>query len=217
MRVRSARAPRAGFTSVELLISSLLMASLMLVAGLATERALALFRQRRATDQVSSAAHRLLQRVATELVFARRATLLPVPALPLGASGLTYQRSLGVEAGAVQWGPSSTVRWEGEPGELDDGLDNDGDGLIDEGQLAWIESEGLPQERRVTWGHGLCELLPGETLDGTDEDGDGLIDERGLCFSIEGDVLTIRLGLQGRGPDGRVITRVAQTSVLVRN
>lgn len=217
MRTRLAAGRRSGFTTAEVVISALLMASLLLVAGLATDRALALFRQRRASDQVSSAAHRLLQRVASELVFARRATLLPLPTLPQGSSALSYQRSLGVEEGAVQWGPTCSLRWESAAGELDDGLDNDGNGLVDEGQLVWVENEGLPGERRVVWGHDLCEFLPGETFDGTDEDEDGLIDERGLCFSIADGVLTIRVGLQGRGIDGRTLTRVVETSVLVRN
>jgi len=193
------------------------MASMLLVAGLATERCMALFRQRRASEAVSSSASRFLQRVAAELVFARRASLQPATIETQGAATVSFQRSLGVEAGEVQWSPTITLRWESDPGELDDGQDNNQNGLVDEGQLVWIESEGLAGERRVVLGHGLCEFLPGETFDGADEDDDGLIDERGLCFSIEGDVLTITLGLQGRTPTGTTLTKVVETSVFIRN
>jgi hypothetical protein len=166
---------------------------------------------------VSSSASRLLQRVTNELTFARRASLTPVPNAPQGASTLTFNTCAGVDAGVVQWSAPITLCWEREAGELDDGQDNNGNGLVDEGQLVWIENEGLADEQRVVWGHGLCEYLPGESFDGADEDGDGLIDEAGLSFVIQGDVLTIQLGLQGSGPDGNVMTRVVETSVLVRN
>jgi hypothetical protein len=189
----------------------------MLVAGLATDRCLALFRERRASETLSSNANRLLQRLAHELTFAREASLQPVTLQTQGSDWLSFQRSLGVVAGVVQWGPTVVLCWEREPAELDNGGDDDGDGLVDEGELVRIEDEGTAAERRVVLAHGLCELLPGETFDGTDEDGDGLIDERGLCASLAGGVLTLRLGLSGRTPAGIVLTRVVETSVFVRN
>ncbi|MSR62503.1 MAG: hypothetical protein EXS08_08665 [Planctomycetes bacterium] len=217
MKSQSKARSRAGFSMTELVISAMLMGSLMLVAGLATDRAMSLFRQRRASEEVSSSASRLLQRVTNALAFARRTSLTPVPNAPQGGSTLTFNTCRGVEAGVVQWSAPITLCWEREDGELNDGLDNNGNGLVDEGQLAWIENLGLAGEKRVVWGHGLCEFLPGETFDGADEDGDGLIDEAGLSFEIQGDVLTVQLGLQGSGPDGNIMTRVVETSVLVRN
>jgi len=213
----AARRSRAGNTLVEVLISALLLGSLMLVAGLAMDRTMDLFHQRSATEAVSSSAHRMLQRVAAEFAFARQASLVPAPPVNDGTSALSFQKCLGVQAGAVAWSTRFAVEWEREPGEADDGADNDGDGLVDEGQLVWIQDEGLPAEQRVVWGHGLCELLPGETFNGIDEDKDGLIDERGLCFSIQDEVLTIRIGLQGAGLDGTTVTRVVETSVRLRN
>lgn len=214
VRVRPAR---AGFTMVEVILGACLMGSLLLVAGLATDRCMALFRQRRASQAVSSSATRLLQRVASELASARRGSLQPATVETQGSDTLIYQKCLGVAGGVVQWSPVFTLRWEREPSELDDGQDNDGNGLVDEGLLALIENEGLPGERRVVLGHGLCELLPGETFDADDDDGDGLIDERGLCFSIEGDLLTVCVGLQGRGLDERLVTKVVETAVFIRN
>jgi hypothetical protein len=216
VRRAALQGPRSGFTSVEVLLGAVLMAGLMLVAGLATERALALFRQRRATDLVGSTANRALQRVASELVFARRSSLVPND-MPSGSSTVSFQKSLGVTDGDAVWSNTFSLEWELEPGETDDGSDEDGDGLVDEGQLVRVQDDGLASETRVVLAHGLCELLPGETFDGSDEDGDGLIDERGLCFSTDGDVVTVRLGVQGQGPDGRTITRVVETAVWIRN
>lgn len=214
---RRAEPRAAGYSLVELLIAVLLLGSLLLVAGFAMDRSMALFRQRRASEAVSSSAQRMLQRVASEFVFARQSSLLPAPPLTDGTSALTFQKCLGVQAGAVAWTTPFSLEWEREPGELDDGADNDGDGLIDEGQLVWVQDVGLATERRVVWGRGLCEFLPGETFDGADEDGDGLVDERGLCFSFEDDVLTIRIGVQGRGQADTTITKVVETSVRLRN
>jgi hypothetical protein len=208
---------RAGFTSVEALLGVMLLASLMLVAGLATERCMALFHERRAAQAVGAGAHRLLHRVASELSSARRGTLQPATLATQGSSSIQFQKCLGVVAGEVQWSSISTLQWEREASELDDGADDDGDGLVDEGQVVLIEDQGLPGERRTALGHGLCELLPGETFNGADEDGDGLVDERGLCFSIQDDVLTIRVGKQGRSAAGTTITRVVETSVYLRN
>jgi hypothetical protein len=217
MRTPGQGRARAGFTLTEVMLGAFLMGSLLLVAGLATDRCMALFRQRRASQEVNARGGRLLQRVASELAFARRGSLQPATIETQGSSSLQFQKSLGVAGGVVQWSPVFTLSWESEPAEFDDGQDNDGDGLADEGQLVWIENEGLPGERRAVLGHGLCELLPGETFDGADEDGDGLIDERGLCFSIVGDLLTVRVGVQGNGPDGRTITKVVETAVFLRN
>lgn len=207
----------AGFTLVEVALGALFLATLLLVAGLATDRALALFRQRRASQELATRAQRLLARVVDEVRFARAASLGPATLTTQGASTLTFQRSLGVVGGAVQWSPPTTLRWEPDPADPVNGRDDDGDGRTDEGLLAWIESEGLPGERRVVLAHDLAALLPGETLDGLDEDGDGLVDERGLTFSLAGELLTIRIGLESPAPFGPLLRSVVETSVSVRN
>jgi type II secretory pathway pseudopilin PulG len=210
-------AGQAGFTLVEVVLGGALLAGLLLVAGLGTDQCLDMLRQRQAAETVSSNASRALQKVASELAFARRDTLQPAILETQGSSSITFQRSLGVNGGAVQWSPRVTLAWELDPGEVDDGVDNDGDGLVDEGELVWTENPGLANEQRVVLAHGLAEFLPGETFDGLDEDGDGLIDERGATFFVAGDVVRITLGLQGAGPSGRVITKVVETSVAIRN
>jgi type II secretory pathway pseudopilin PulG len=208
---------RAGFTLVEVLLSASLLGGLLLVAGLATDRAMQLFRQRSASEELNSSAGRLMQNLVSELTFTRLSSFAPVPSAPLGSSTLTFRSCRGVSGGAVQWSNPITLRWELETGEADDGMDNNGNGLIDEGMLVRIENLGLPGEQRVVLAHGLSEFQPGESLDGVDEDGDGLIDEAGLSFVLQGEVLTIQLCLTGTGPGGNVLTKVVETAVWIRN
>jgi len=141
--------------------------------------------------------------------------LTPEPAF--GSETLSFPSCQGVEDGGVAWSASRTIRWEYEPGEVDDGVDNDGNGLVDEGRVLWIENPGQPEERSVVWEHGLSEYLAGEDFNGDDGNGNGLDDEHGLVFSIEGDVVTIRLSQQGIGPTQNLITKTVQTSVFIRN
>ncbi len=208
---------RGGFTLMEAAIGIFFLAGMLLAAGFAVDRANSMLRQRRAEEEVATLAGRLVQRAAEELAFARRSALVPDPVLPFGADSLRFQCSEGVVDGQNVWSATRTLGFEYGPGEQDDGLDNDGDGLVDEGSLVWTESAGLPQERRVVLGHGLCEYLPGEEADGVDDNGNGLTDERGISFSIAGDLLTIRIAVQGRGPRGNVITKTAQSSTFLRN
>lgn len=204
-------------TLVELAIGLFLFASIVLVVGFATDRALAMLRQRRAEEEVATRAHRAIQRIAGEFMFASRGLLVPDPVLPLGSDALTYRRPEGVVGEAVDWSAPMTLRFEYESGELDDGVDNNQNGLVDEGVVVWIENEGQAGERRSAWVSGVREFLAGETFNGADDNGNGVSDERGLSFTIQDDVLTIRLTLEGRRASGILITKSAETSVHVRN
>jgi hypothetical protein len=219
VRVRAARTRSviAGFSLIEVVIGVFFLASMMLAAGFAVDRAAWMLRQRRAEEELATRAGRLAARAARELAFARRATLVPDPGGPFGTESLRFQQSAGVEAGIPQWSGERALGFELAPGELDDGLDNDGDGLVDQGELVWTTDSGGAQERRVVWGRGLCERFPGEELDGEDDNGNGLVDERGLSFSAAGDVLTIRVALQEVGPRGNLMTKIAETSTFMRN
>jgi len=208
---------RAGFSLTEVVLSLFLLTSMMLVAGLAVDRTLSMFRQRRAEQDVCAQASRLLQRMASELVFAGRDGIDPPVTTPDESESLSYRVCTGAPEGAQTWGIRRRIALEYEPGEDDDGLDNDGDGLVDEGVVVWIEDEGQPGERRVTWTRGVREFLAGEDENGADDNGNGLIDERGLSFTLAGDVLTLRITVQGVGPGGTVVTKSLETSVFVRN
>lgn len=219
LRLRSPAGRRAGFSLTELSLSVFLLGSMTLVAGFATDRCFGMFRQQRAEQEVSIAVGRALQRIVKELAFAGYDGLAPKPAAPFDTETLTYRACAGYDTDAAEtdWDVERTIRFEYDVGEVDDDVDNDGDGLVDEGLVVLIENEGEADERRTVLAHGVREYLQGEQPDGDDDNGNGLVDEQGLSFAFSGEVLTVRLSLQGVGPGGAVVIKTMQTGVFVRN
>jgi type II secretory pathway pseudopilin PulG len=204
---------RGGFTLVELVISVSFLAGMLLVAGLATERTLASFRERRAEQESVVEANRILQRVASELSFAAEAGLGPATLDAVGSERIEYRVALGGGA----YSDTRTLALGFEPGELDNGLDDDGDGLVDEQRLESVEDEGGAAELRVTLANGIAEFLAGELPNGLDDNDNGLVDERGLSFVREGGALRVRLTVLYRTTLQTVRPRTLETLVLPRN
>jgi hypothetical protein len=88
------------------------------------------------------------------------------------------------------------VRFDYEEGELDDGADNNGNGLVDEGCLFWTRDVGEPSEKTHVIARGVREYLEGEEPNLDDDNGNGLEDERGFCLERVGEALVIRLTLE---------------------
>jgi hypothetical protein len=210
---------RAGFALSELSMSLLLLGSMVLMAGLATDRGMATLRQYRAEQGAMAGAQRTLQRIVRELEFSGLGGMSPKNSSPLAADNLTYRVCGGYDedVASAMWSDERILRREYDAGESDDGVDNDGDGLIDEGDLVWIENEGQPEEQRIVLATGVSELLQGETLDGADENGNGLVDEPGLSFTFADEVVTVRLSVMQAGPGGVVLTKTLETSFTVHN
>jgi hypothetical protein len=212
---------RAGFALVELVISAAVLVGLfagVLALSLAGAGA---FRSGTSRMDLQTRARVALDRMARELGPAGRDTLFPDPQpLPgvqgLGAATLDFEACLGAAGGIPLFGPPQRFAFEYEPLELDNGLDDDRDGLVDEGQVVWISDLGGPNERRVVLASGVSELLEGELPNSADDNGNGLVDERGLVFDADGDRLILRLSLQ-RASDRRVLVRTHETSILLRN
>ncbi len=220
--VRAAEQGTAGFTLVESLFALSFLVVLFLVVAHASIRASDAFDEGSVEHQLHTDAHRTLERIATELELAERASLNPdplvVPGVPgLGASGLTFHSPVGFAGGAVQWGPWTRIEFELEPGELEDGADNNGDGFADEGRVVWTENPGQEDERRVVQCSDVSDRLEGELENAGDDNGNDLIDERGLSFSAQGDVLTVRLTIERLDDEGRVLRKTVQTAVRLRN
>jgi hypothetical protein len=112
---------------------------------------------------------------------------------------------------------SAQILSELDEGELDDGADNDGDGLVDEGRVVLIEDQGGAAERRVVLTNGVAELQDGEEANNADDNGNGLVDETGLSFSATGETVFVRLTCQRRTDDGRLLVQAAETAVRLRN
>ena len=212
--MRSRRAQ--GHTLVEIMVVVTVMAIFLTGVGLVSVRTSDAFEEGSRAADLDAGLHRALETIVRELEDVGRSELTPEPLPPLGAEVLDF-RVLQREDSVLQWSPARRIAWEREPSEADDGLDNDGDGLVDEGRVVWSELPGLPDERRRVLVGGVMELDQGETANLVDDDEDGLADERGLVFSINGDVLSVWLTVQGVGEGGGVRTRSARTSIHVHN
>ena len=117
----------------------------------------------------------------------------------------------------IDWSNQHRLAFEYDTGEVDDGVDNDGDGLADEGNLVLRRNDGLANEVRIVLCRGVAELFEGELANGIDDNGNGVVDEAGFNVHRVGDVLTIRLTVQDALGQGVILTRSLETSSRLRN
>ena len=209
---------RSGFSLFEVSISITILATVILAATTAVDRSQGAWSTNISADDQESAAQIALDRIARELATAVRGSLAPATTL-VGQSTpiLDYRGNVGWAGGNVQQGVLNRIGLELEPGEANDGFDNDSDGLVDERVLVWREDPGGANERRSVRANRVAEFLEGELPNGADDNGNGLVDEAGFCVQINGNTLNLRLTLQRLAPDGALLTSTVETSVLVRN
>lgn len=220
-RNRSTRSLR-GAGLIEVLVAVTL--TVLVLAGVvqATHRGMGAFRAGAANSEIETRAARAISRLARELLGASAGNVQPNLATPLG-NPTTWSDSIAFRVGeawvdgAIVWSAPRRVAWELAPGELDNDLDDNGDGLVDEGSLVLVLEAGMAEETRVVLASGVRKYLEGESFNGVDDNGNGLVDERGLAFDLDDDVLTIRISLERIGPDGNPIIRTQQASIRLRN
>ena len=208
---------RSGLTLLETTIVMVLLSVVLGAAIMVLRQGQMNFDRTVSNAVVESAGNRALNRIARRLTGAGATTLFPVLEAPLGSSAVSFQEVEGWNAGAPVWSSDAEIRLEYEPRELDNDLDDDGDGLVDEGQVVQVENLGEADERRVVLVRGVREYLEGETADGFDENGNGLEDERGLSFQLDGNEMIVRLTLLRPDPQGAITMRTLQTSISLRN
>ncbi|NOT31157.1 MAG: hypothetical protein HOP15_11975 [Planctomycetes bacterium] len=201
---------RAGFTLVEALIAVSFLVVMFMAVAQVSSRASDAFDEGSAEHALSTGTHRALERLTHALEFANGTGNTPM--YPAENDAVTFDTNPSFEGGAAHW-TSVNLLAELESEELDDGLDNDGDGLVDERRVVQIENLGAPEERRIVLASGVAELLEGELANLADDNGNGLIDEAGLSFSCEGEVIFVRLTCQRRDEGGRLLVKTAETAV----
>jgi prepilin-type N-terminal cleavage/methylation domain-containing protein len=196
------RAPgrNGGFTLLEMLIACSLVGLVVTNIVLAMNSSTKAYETGASCSQVEDQARRTLDRIALAVMGSSREGLAPGQEFPLDTSSLTYQLNLGYEDGEPVWSAPERIE------------------RVDAGeQVVWIQNPATPERRQVVWSKWVRDYLAGETFNGIDDNGNGLIDEKGLSFTIEENLVTIRLTLERKGPDGRLITVPVETQVNVRN
>lgn len=192
---RQAEGLRAGFTALELLVGMTILSIGLLIAAESVGRAGTAYESSARKTHTEGELGRAMGRIVEVLSGVDTAVLQPDPTSELGVSDLGFRRPVEVTAAGVVFGPLDRLSLELEPTELDNGLDDDGDGLVDERELILLVDEsGAANRTRLA--SGLRELAAGEVANGLDDDGDGLIDEPGFAVRREGNLLLVQLSAQ---------------------
>lgn len=206
----------SGFTLLELAVATALLGALSLgLMGLLTQ-AQAVEARAIVMADLRSKARAAVERIAREVRDSGVSTLTPPPIAPLGSSGLTFSRASGHAGSTATYGTPWRIEWRPGAGEVLDNADNDGDGLVDEGKIVWIENPSAPV-RTIVMCEGVSELAAGESANLIDDNANGLTDEAGLSFDLSGDtldVLTVRLTLARRAAKGGEVLRASAEAVV---
>jgi hypothetical protein len=208
----------AGTSLIELLIGLTMLTVVMGAIAQVGMSGTRLFREEVQRVWLEEAARTTLDRVHDELLACDLGSLSTFAAWPLWDSALTLDQpgSISRTTGTITW-RSTRIELLYEEGEVNDGVDNNGNGLIDEGRVVLIRDWNGPDERTITLCHNVRELMEGEIFNGVDDNGNGLIDERGFCLDRQDSTLNMHLSLEGSDQDGRTRVRSLETSVWLRN
>lgn len=208
---------RRGSTLLEIIIATAVMLLLLGAVGNTVLTGGNAYKQGLSTAVLESQGRRTLERIAVEFADVDRSSLAPNPLAPFGGSAVSYARCQGWAAGAIVVGPTRSIGLALEAGEIDNGLDDNGNGVIDERRVVLVPDIAAPAET-IGLGGWVRELAEGELPNGLDDNGDGLTDEAGLAFRHDGNgTLTISLTLERPDAWGRLATRTLRTAVRMRN
>jgi len=218
MRPRVTTRRSGGFTMVELAVSVTILALLFGLVGMIQMRGNDASEESLARASTEARVRRAIDRVAEHLTGVGRTLLFPDPTTAFGSSTATFQHPTGVSgAGIVLWDTPSRIELLIDPRETDNGVDDDGDGLVDERRLVWTINVGTGNQRSTTLCNGIPELMAGETINALDDNGNGVLDEAGFNIRRVGDLLTVRLSVQQAFGEGQMATSTMETSIVLHN
>lgn len=165
MRAGGGRA-RAGFTLLETIMALVLLAIVVMKAHGALSAASETSSRETQETVLEDQATRVLRQIAYAIMGSNRETLIPDTEAPLTAEDLRFQVNLGIQDGQVVWSDPekvaleavrSQVYWSRNPdsaeerrvvwtslvapyleGEIPNGMDDNGNGIIDEKGLSFV-------------------------------------------------------------------------------
>lgn len=206
----------SGFTLVEVCVGLTIVVIALSSAALVSKSSQQAYRFSVSEGTLERRLHSTLNRVAESLAWTGSELLSPDPDPFIQCTDLQFQE-VTYEGGEQVLGQFMRIRSELEPGEAADGLDNDGDGFIDERRIVMVTDDGGPEERSVVLCSGVREMGAGEEPNGLDDDGDADVDEPGFWIERDEGVLIIHLALEGEGPSRERLVRSAQLATRMRN
>ncbi len=215
-RLSGGQSGRRGLTMVEILISTFIFATVLGLIGLTMITGTGTYQADMQTSQQYSKANSLLDHVVKEFAMVRTNSLNPNPVSPAHTASLQFQQLDDYVAGGMVWSALRRIEWQMATGELNNGMDDNGNGLIDEGNVVLITDDGGMNELTLNLGSNVAEYLEGETPNGLDDNGNGLLDERGLCFVRVGNTLIVRITTQTVGELGHVTSKTYTTAVTLQ-
>lgn len=215
--IQSARRPRSGgFTLLEMTVVVAVLGVVLSSVGLFQARGNEAARSQMSRAELQARASRALSRIATELHGAAQSRLQPDPDDEYPLEQLNYERIVGLDGGVATW-TEGRLAVELEPGEQANGMDDDGDGLVDERRLRLVHEVGSQGEGSAILCDGLPAIAPGEVVNGVDDDGDGAKDEAGFGVRRVGELLLVHLALQEPQPSAAPLVVEVSTAVVLRN
>lgn len=216
--MRTNRTTRAGYSLLEILVALAVLGIAIGAAALVGLRSEGTFRAESIRMTLDAQARKVLAKMTGELRASGSGSITALAESPAWDDAMTFDQVDAIQTGtgAIDWS-TARVELRYDVGEIDDGIDNNGNGLIDEGRVVLIRNWGDPNEVETTLTRWVREYLDGEEFNGLDDNGNGLVDERGFVLERTGSTVKIRLTLERVDSDGRSATRTAETSVLLRN
>jgi hypothetical protein len=210
--MRRRRAGEAGVSLIEIVVAVAVLVGMVGVTFGLMSRAQDLQGLELTQADLQARGRAALERMVRELRDSSRGTF---SGLVAGASSITFQRATGFDGSSVLWGPQETLEWRVSPGEIpDNGVDDNGDGLVDEGQIILTTDVGLATQRSVVLCDGVPRYAPNDVASRY-----GLAFPHGIFFLLDttGKMLTLSLTLSRRSPRGVVASATMTTSVLLQN
>ena len=104
---------------------------------------------------------RIADRISTELIHSSAQQMFPPPTA-LGASSINFRRVESLDNGVVTWGPNRVIGFRYSPQDPNDGVDNDGHGMIDDGEIVPPLNPNLPDEQTFVLASKISEFFTGE-------------------------------------------------------
>lgn len=210
---------RAGFSLLELTVSTALLALVFTAAFQIGDAVTSGSSTATSSAKADEGVGRAIERLAERLKDSGSGWFFVPMAPGFPMHDVEFQRIDGYDdiADAIEY-DDERIFLERIPSDPDDGLDNDGNGLADDGRVVWVDARGTPQEVRTVVCDRVPEVLEGE-VDGNlvDDNGNGLVDERGLAIDPIDAGVRIRLTVVERDKSGRDVVRTAERVVWFRN